>query len=414
MGCLPHSRRPGFPDNQWGVNRKRPRLQGTQLSKRPAGNHLRPYKLEGDGHTCRVLIESVNEGVLTMTREGVILYANQSFARMVKRPLKRVVNCSFYCFLSAADQGAMRLLLNQSAKTASNIKALLHLGDDLQLPVKISVRTPAKDASKSAILCLVVADMTEAHRVLDMQHNVELLRNLVHHFTQKQEAERRWVTGQFHKRVAQLAYAILVRCGTLAKNLPARESAARAELMKLCDLAGQMIESIRRISRDLRPSALDDLGLIPVLRADCDEFGKRTHIRLILDGVRMIGRLPADVEIALYRIFQAALQNVQQHANARHLTLDLTWRGAFVQFAIRDDGIGFDPDQPPAGRKEKGGFGLAEMRERAVGVGGTLSVKSALRAGTEIEVRIPLPAGALRRRANNSRSHESYPKFRDE
>jgi signal transduction histidine kinase len=378
-----------------GVNRNKPRLQGTHLSKHLTGNGPRTYKLEDDGQTCRALIESMNEAVLMLTRKGVILYANQSFAKMVKRPLKRVMDGSFYCFLSAKEQSALRLHLNHPAKSAFKMKALLHVTNNLQLPVKISVRTPAKDASERASLCLVVTDRTEAQSVPHLKHSVELLRNLVRHFTQTQEVERRWVTGQFHKNVAQLAYAILVRCGTLAKNLPAHESASRAELIKLGDLASQMIESIRRISRDLRPSALDDLGLIPVLRADCDEFGQRTHIRFNLDGVRMIGRLPSEVEVALYRIFQTALQNVQQHARARHVTLDLSRRGAFVQLAIKDDGIGFDADKPRAGRKEKGGFGLAEMRERAVCVGGTLSVKSALRTGTEIEVRVPLPSAGM-------------------
>ncbi len=389
-----------------GVNRNKLRLPGTHSPKRPAGNRLRPYRLEEHEHTCRELIESINEGVLTLTREGEILYANSSFAKMVKRPLKRVMDCSFYCFLSTKDQSALRLRLNQATKTASNMKALLRVGADLQLPVRISVWMPAKNAAKSATLCLVVTDLTQAHRALHLQHNVELLRNLVHHFTRAQEVERRWVTGQFHKNVAQLAYGILVRCGTLARNLPARERASRDELMKLGDLASQMIESIRRISRDLRPNALDDLGLIPVLRADCDEFGQRTQIRFNLDGVGMIGRLPGEVEIALYRIFQAALRNVQQHARANHVTLDLTRRATSVQFAIKDDGIGFDPDKPAGGRNENGCFGLAVMRERAVCVGGTLRVKSTARAGTKIEVRIPLAVGAFRRRANNAHADE--------
>jgi two-component system sensor histidine kinase UhpB len=253
---------------------------------------------------------------------------------------------------------------------------------------------------------VVVAAITEEPRLRTLQHNVELLRNLVRHFMQTQEIERKWVTGQFHKCVSQLAYAILVRCGTLAKNLPERESASRAELMKLCDLTGQMIESIRCISHYLRPSALDDLGLVPVLRADCEEFGKRTHIRLDLDGVQMIGRLSAEVEIALYRIFQAVLENVQQHAHARHVTVALNRRGAFVQLAIKDDGVGFDQNQIPAGRKENGGFGLACLRERAACVGGALSVKSTPRHGTEIEVRIPLPPGAPRGSKNGSFSRK--------
>jgi len=235
---------------------------------------------------------------------------------------------------------------------------------------------------------------------------VELLRDLIHHVMQTQEAERKWVTSQLHKNVSQLAYLILIRCGTLAKNIPAKESASRSELMKISDLASQLIESIRCISRILRPGALDDIGLVPVLRAECEEFGKRTRIGINLDGVTIIGRLPAEVETALYRILQKALQNVEQHAHAHRVTVNLTQRGGFVQLFIKDDGVGFNPNLPESSRKTKRGYGLAGMRERAACVDGTLSVKSALRAGTEIEARIPLPSST---RAKKARIRQGSP-----
>jgi len=392
------------------MNKKKLRLQRSRLSKHL--NYPRAHSLEPDDHTWRALIESMNQGVLTMTSEGVILFANKSLARMVKRPIKQVTGCSFYRFLSAADQASLRLFLNRAKRPGFTMNAILCAGDDLQVPVKISARALAKDTPQTTTFCLTVTDVTEAHQILHVQRDLDLLRNLMRHVTQAQEVERKWVTNQFHRNVSQLAYVILVRCGTLARNLPKRENASRVELMKLCELTTQMIESSRHISRNLRPSALDDLGLVPVLRADCEEFGKRTHIRLNMDGVRMIGRLSAEVETALYRIFQMVLNNVQQHAHARHVTVDLTRRGAFVELAIKDDGVGFDQNQPPARRKEGSGFGLASMRERATCVGGALSVKSTPRNGTEIQVRIPLQFRMPFARAKNARFHENHDKFR--
>ena len=102
-------------------------------------------------------------------------------------------------------------------------------------------------------------------------------------------------------------------------------------------------------------------------------------------------RLPSETELALYRILQETLHNVEKHARARHVTVQLTKPGEFVQLTIIDDGIGFDPDHHPVRRKGKGGFGLLGMRERAAYVGGVLKVKSTRRTGTEIEIRIPLP-----------------------
>jgi signal transduction histidine kinase len=112
----------------------------------------------------------------------------------------------------------------------------------------------------------------------------------------------------------------------------------------------------------------------------------------------LTARLPAEVELAFYRILQKALENVEKHAHARHVTVQLTKQGDILQLTIKDDGIGFDPDQPPARRKKKRNFGLLRMSERATYVGGTLKVKSVRRAGTEIEVRIPLPPDATAKR----------------
>jgi len=109
--------------------------------------------------------------------------------------------------------------------------------------------------------------------------------------------------------------------------------------------------------------------------------------------VQLTVRLPADTELALYRILQETLKNVEKHAHAHHVTVHLTKPGDFVQLTINDDGMGFNPDRRPAKRKGKGGFGLLGMRERATYVGGVLKVKSVRRSGTEIEIRIPLPPG---------------------
>ena len=110
-------------------------------------------------------------------------------------------------------------------------------------------------------------------------------------------------------------------------------------------------------------------------------------------GFAMMNPLSAETELALYRILQEALKNVEKHAQARHVMVSLRQPGAFVQLAITDDGIGFDEEHHAARRKGKGALGLLSMRERAAYVGGDLTVKSGPDAGTDIEVRIPLPPG---------------------
>jgi signal transduction histidine kinase len=110
--------------------------------------------------------------------------------------------------------------------------------------------------------------------------------------------------------------------------------------------------------------------------------------------MQLTPRLPIDTELTLYRILQEALQNVEKHARASLVTVRLSKQGHLVQMTVHDDGIGFDPDKPPGGRKGKGGFGLPGMRERAISVGGAFKIVSVRRAGTKIEVRVPLPSRA--------------------
>jgi two-component system NarL family sensor kinase len=346
------------------------------------------FTLEGAEHAYRVLIESMNEGALTLTADKMILYANECFARMVKYPLEHVIGSSFRRFLSAEDRAKLRPLLKRAHKSGSKIQVLLVAGDGSQVPVHISIRPLPKNGSKSATFGMVVTDMTEARR------NEEMLRALSHRLVQALEAERGRVALELHDNITQLLCAILVRSQTLADKLSSRDEPSQREAMKLREMLGKAAEEAERISRNLRPSVLDELGLVAVLRDTSTEFAERTGVSLKLACVQLTARLPADTELTLYRILQEALKNVEKHARARHVSVRLRQQSDFVQLAIKDDGIGFDPEHHPAQRKGKGGLDLFSMRERATYVGGALKVKSARGAGTEIEVRIPLPPGA--------------------
>ena len=124
--------------------------------------------------------------------------------------------------------------------------------------------------------------------------------------------------------------------------------------MKLREMLGQTAEEVERISRDLRPSVLDELGLVAVLRDTCAEFAERTGVSVKLACVPLTARLPADTELALYRILQEALKNVEQHARARHVTVRLTQQGDFVQLTITGRRDRLRPGSSPGQTKRKG------------------------------------------------------------
>jgi len=341
------------------------------------------FTLQGAEHAYRALIESMNEGALTLTADKTILYANRSFSHMVATPLEQVIGSSFRRFLSAADRLALKAALKRASKAGAKVQVLLKAGDGSLLPVQISVRPLSKDDFNHATIAMVVTDMSEAKRTEG------LMRDLTRRVVQVQESERAGVALELHDHITQLLCAILFRCQALVDELSGRKGPSLQEAMRLREMLSETSKEVERISRNLRPGALDHLGLGAVLSAATTEFADRTGVAVRLTCVHLTERLPAEVELALYRIHQEAMKNVEKHARANHVTVELTKPGAIVRLTIKDDGIGFDAAKRVAKRKVD--LGLLGMSERATYVGGALTVQSSRRGGTEISVSIPLP-----------------------
>lgn len=342
------------------------------------------FTLQGAEHAYRVLIESMNEGALTLTKDKMILYANQRFARMVRCPLEQVIGGSFRRFLSAEDRALLRPLMKRAARSGSKIEVQLRPADGAPLPAQLSIRPLAGPGAHRATFGLVVTDMTEA------RHTEELLRALTHRVVQVQEAERASVALELHDNITQLLIAVQFSSQALATKLSTRDGPAKREAIKLRTLLGHTAEAVERISRHLRPGILDQLGLFAVLESTCAEFAARTGVAVRLTGAPPDPPLPPETGLAFYRILQEALKNVEQHAGASHVTVRLRQLRAFVELAINDNGIGFNSVQHAARRKGKGCLGLLGMHERAALVGGVLTVRSGRQAGTEVMMRLPL------------------------
>jgi two-component system NarL family sensor kinase len=341
------------------------------------------FTLEGAGHAYRILIESMNEGALTLTADKTILYANECFAGMVKYPLEQVIGSSFHRYLSAEDRAAFKTLPKASGRAGVKFQALLWASDGSRVPAQISTRVLASNGSSRATHGMVITDMTEGRRVQ------EQLRELNHRVVQVQETERGRVALELHDNITQLLCAVVFRSQALAANLSGHEGTVKAEAIKLREMLGETAKEVERISNNLTPNVLIQLGLVGVLREARNEFAYRTGIAVTLTCVPFAAHLSADTELALYRIVQEALRNVEKHASAKNVTLRLGQRGAFIRLAINDDGVGFNLAPLPLMRNRKGGLGLHSMRERANYVGGSLNVRSGRRDGTEIEVLIP-------------------------
>nr|MBA3329068.1 sensor histidine kinase [Solirubrobacterales bacterium] len=201
-----------------------------------------------------------------------------------------------------------------------------------------------------------------------------------------QEAERARVARDLHDEVNQALTAVALRLRATAEQAPPELADELAETQRL---TGEAMRELVGLARELRPTALDDHGLLPALRTQVGEVGRRFGIdaRFAADGEPP--PLGEDEQIVVYRVVQEALSNAARHARARTVSVALVARdGARLRVLVADDGCGFDPATAGAG------LGLEGMRERALLACASLDVRSAPGAGTTVELVLPVRQGA--------------------
>jgi two-component system sensor histidine kinase UhpB len=203
---------------------------------------------------------------------------------------------------------------------------------------------------------------------------------------QAQERERQRVARELHDQTGQALTHEIIALDLLLERTG--DPDARNQLQAVKRTLEETLEEVHRMSQDLRPSVLDDLGLVPALRTLAKQ-PSGAHISLHVDGLR--DRLPPPIETALYRIAQEALTNANKYARATNVNIDLRCLDGHVQLLVRDDGVGFDPDSIPE-KEEPGraGLGIFGMRERAALLRGTLDIHSGPQRGTEVVAQLPL------------------------
>jgi signal transduction histidine kinase len=193
------------------------------------------------------------------------------------------------------------------------------------------------------------------------------------------EAEQRHLSRELHDQIGQLLTGLRL---ALATGSPDADTLDRAHA-----LADDIQARVRALSLDLRPPALDDLGLLPALRDHLRRYAEQTGVRPELRQAGLDRRLPPAVETAAFRIVQEALTNVARHAGTAATTVQLVADDGWLTVQVRDEGRGFDPDAALAARASAG---LMGMRERATLLDGTLTIDAAPGAGTVVTAELPL------------------------
>jgi signal transduction histidine kinase len=220
----------------------------------------------------------------------------------------------------------------------------------------------------------------------------ERLQLLSHRLVEAQENERRYIACELHDEIGQALTSVIINLQALQNT--ADLGASKTVLDEALNTARGTLEQVRDMSLNLRPSLLDDLGLIPALRWYCDRYARRTGLAVRFLADPIAERLPMAIEITCFRIVQEALTNVSRHAHARAVTVELRRTDSKLDLLVRDDGKGFDVTGTLEQATQGASVGLLGMSERALFAGGHLQVNSVPGKGTEVHASFPVPGAS--------------------
>ncbi len=234
-----------------------------------------------------------------------------------------------------------------------------------------------------------LTDAFNAMLAVQEEHHVSLAA-LSSRTLDAQEEERRRIARELHDETAQELTALLVRIRLATDG--SREPTTRERLAELRAATARILDGVRRLARELRPTILDDLGLIEAVRAHAHDIATRTALRIAVRADASVDRLDPTRELVLYRVVQEALSNAVKHADARVIEVGFARQNGLLEAVIGDNGRGFDLASVVTPTPTGQGLGLLGMRERLALVGGTLEIDTRPGGGTTVRATVPLGA----------------------
>ncbi|MGW8195601.1 MAG: sensor histidine kinase [Desulforhopalus sp.] len=241
------------------------------------------------------------------------------------------------------------------------------------------------------ILLLAGKRQKKAERaLLDSESRLRLLSS---HLMTAQERERRRISLELHDELGQSLTALKLKIRAAEKKLQHEKETVKNDCSNILNYIDQIIENARRLSRDLSPSTLEDLGLTAAIRWLSDDFARHSGIEISHDLPDIDELFDREAAIIIYRIFQEALNNIAKHSKAQHVSIVIERSADEVFFAVHDDGRGFDLKEIESGETAERGLGIAAMHERTRMLGGVLEISSSRDRGTRITFTAPLARG---------------------
>jgi len=342
----------------------------------------------------RTLTESSLTGIF-IHQDGKYVFVNDRFAEVHGYRTQELLGKEYWTLIHPDEKEGVKEIVSKRLKGKAvpqryEVQRLRKDGETIWCEMMAAC---IEYGGKPAIMGNII-DITERKQAEEaLRESEKKLRFLSSRLLTAQEMERRRVSIELHDELGQALTLLKIRLRFIERNLQTDRTGIRQDCEGTLRYIDQVIENVRRLSRDLRPSILDDLGLSAALRWLIDDFTKHYNIKtsLYMDDINDLSSLEA--QITIYRIFQESFTNIVKHAQATRVSVAIRKQDGSVSFLVEDNGKGFDVEQAVGRDSTEKGLGLAAMDERARMLGGFLDIWSQEGKGTRITFTIPMDKG---------------------
>ncbi|MGE5703118.1 MAG: ATP-binding protein [Clostridia bacterium] len=331
----------------------------------------------------RSIFQHLTDAILVLDHGGFVVVANPAAEQLTEWSSQEMVGKLHFCQICrgiatcAAEATCLDCFTKKTTAPSFEMKVLTKSGKEFPVMASSTYLPP----KSSAAMVVVLRDMSEQQKT-ERERNLRLMTNYV---ISAQEEERKRISRELHDGVGQALYSILV--GLKVVDQLQLDEQIMEHLATVQQMTARALNEVKSLAVELRPSALDDLGLIPAIRSYMKRFEQIFGIELELNITGEFRRYDSVVETTLYRICQEAMTNAAKYADTDKIQVDINDHGDKLEMVIADQGKGFSLDQIEAAGT---GLGLYGMKERAGLLSGQVEISSKPQKGTTIHVSIPL------------------------
>ena len=333
--------------------------------------------LDKAGRRIAAILESVTDGFVSLDRNWRYTYVNRRAGELLGRPAETLVGKHIWTEFPEGLGQPFHLAYERALRE--------------QLPIAIESFYPPWDRwFENRIypwpdgLAIFFQDITERKRTEEqMRSTVGQLRALSARLQTVRDEENARVAREIHDGMGQQLTALKLDLASFARKMPSDE-----KIQEMLGLVDVLVGSVRRISTELRPAVLDDLGLPAAVEWLGEDFERRSGITTSVHVPERSVKLPREAANALFRVAQEALTNVARHAGASRVEIDVAESSTQIELTVHDDGAGIKPDA----LSDRRSMGLVGMRERMQAVGGMVDIECGKTGGTTVKARVPIEA----------------------